>query len=144
MRDKIEALFSLPFMKLIFQAQCIHHENFNFNEMELCTLLSIKTGACPEDCAYCPQSGHYKTGLQKEKLFDLEEVKKQAVAAKENGAVRFSMGAAWRSPPEKDFPAILNMVKAVKEIGLDTCMTLGMLSQQQAKELKNAGLDFYN
>lgn len=143
-RFEVEKIFSLPFIELIFKAQHIHKQHFNANEMELCTLLSIKTGSCPEDCAYCPQSAHYKTGLQKEKLFDLEEVKKHAEIAKKNGATRFCMGAAWRSPPKKDFPIVLEMIKVVKEIGLETCVTLGMLTEIQSAQLKESGLDFYN
>lgn len=143
-KEQVKALFELPFIELVFKAHTIHREHFKNHEMELCTLLSIKTGTCPEDCAYCPQSGHYKTGLEKEKLFDVEEVTKQALIAKENGAVRFCMGAAWRNPPEKDFPKVLDMIKAVKAAGLETCVTLGMLNDAQAKALKEAGLDFYN
>jgi biotin synthase len=143
-QSEVEKIFSLPFIELIFKAQDIHKQHFNANEMELCTLLSIKTGSCPEDCSYCPQSAHYKTGLQKEKLFDLEEVKKHAEIAKKNGATRFCMGAAWRSPPKKDFSIVLEMIKAVKEIGLETCVTLGMLTEIQSAQLKESGLDFYN
>ncbi|OGT38375.1 MAG: biotin synthase BioB [Gammaproteobacteria bacterium RIFCSPHIGHO2_12_FULL_37_14] len=143
-QSEAEEIFSLPFIDLLFKAHNVHHQYFNVNEMELCTLLSIKTGSCPEDCAYCPQSAHYKTGLQKEKLFDLEEVKKHAEIAKQNGATRFCMGAAWRSPPKKDFPIVLEMIKAVKEIGLETCVTLGMLTEIQSAQLKESGLDFYN
>src|SRR3990167_9670343 len=143
-QSEVEQIFSLPFIALIFKAQDIHRQHFDASEMELCTLLSIKTGSCPEDCAYCPQSAHYNTGLQKEKLFDLEEVKKHAQIAKKNGATRFCMGAAWRSPPKKDFPIVLEMIKAVKEIGLETCVTLGILTVIQSSTLKESGLDFYN
>jgi biotin synthase len=143
-RQSVEALYDLSFLELLYRAQTVHREHFKQNEIELCTLLSIKTGTCPEDCAYCPQSGHFKTGLQKEKLFDVEEVRKQAVQAKEAGASRFCMGAAWRNPPEKEFPKVLEMVKTVKSEGLEACVTLGMLTDQQALQLKEAGLDFYN
>lgn len=142
--NKIGALYEQPFSELVFAAHCIHKENFNAQEMELCTLLSIKTGSCPEDCAYCPQSAHYQTGVRKEKLLELDTVLSAAKRAKENGATRFCMGAAWRNPPTKQFPAVLDMVRAVKEMGLETCLTLGMLSVEQAQELKTAGLDFYN
>lgn len=142
--ESVEKLYNLPFLELLYQAQTVHRENFKQDEIELCTLLSIKTGSCPEDCAYCPQSGHFKTGLQKEKLFDVEEVRKQATVAKEAGASRFCMGAAWRNPPEKEFPKVLEMIKTVKAEGLEACVTLGMLTDQQAVQLKEAGLDFYN
>lgn len=142
--QSVEKLYELPFLDLLFQAQTVHRQHFKQNEIELCTLLSIKTGACPEDCAYCPQSGHFKTGLKKEKLYDLEEVEKQALLAKNSGATRFCMGAAWRNPPEKEFPKVLEMIKTVKGHGLEACVTLGMLTDQQAQQLKEAGLDFYN
>lgn len=142
--NEVQQLYEHSFLELIFKAQTIHREYFNPAEIELCTLLSIKTGACPEDCAYCPQSGHFKTGLQKEKLFDLEEVKQRAQEAKEKGATRFCMGAAWRNPPEKEFPNVLEMIKTVKSLGMETCVTLGMLTEKQAAQLKEAGLDFYN
>jgi biotin synthase len=112
--------------------------------MELCSLLSIKTGSCPDDCAYCPQSGHYYTGIEKEKLLSTEDIVRQATLAKKNGARRFCMGAAWRSPPEKDFPKILDIIQAVKQIEMETCVTLGMLDEKQAQALKSVGLDFYN
>jgi biotin synthetase len=142
--NKVSALYERPFSELLFAAHLVHKENFNAQEVELCTLLSIKTGSCPEDCAYCPQSAHYQTGVRKEKLLELDAVLNAAKRAKENGATRFCMGAAWRNPPAKQFPAVLAMVRAVKEIGLETCLTLGMLSADQAQELKSAGLDFYN
>lgn len=142
--DKVAKLFDLPFMSLLYQAQTVHREHFNVDALELCTLLSIKTGACPEDCAYCSQSGHYQTGLKREKLFDVEEVINHANIAKANGAKRFCMGAAWRSPPEKAMSKVVDMIKAVKALGLETCVTLGMLTKDQVTQLKEAGLDFYN
>jgi biotin synthase len=143
-QETISSLYDLPLLELVFKAQTVHRQHFDPQEIELCSLSNIKTGACPEDCAYCTQSGHYKTGLQKEKLYDVQKVIDQAKLAKEGGAIRLCMGAAWRSPPAKDFPRVLAMIKAVKEMGLETCVTLGMLTDQQAKELKEAGLDFYN
>jgi biotin synthase len=143
-KQDITALFDMPFVELVFQAQSTHRNHFKNNEMELCTLLSVKTGACPEDCAYCPQSGHYNTGLKKEKLMDVEDVLAKAKLAKENGAQRFCMGAAWKNPPEKEFPNVIEMVKRVRELGLETCLTLGMLNADQAKQLSDAGLDYYN
>lgn len=142
--DDINALFDLPFLDLLFKAQTVHRQHFDQNEIERCTLLSIKTGACPEDCAYCPQSGHYETGTATEKLLDMNQVIQKARLAKEQGATRFCMGAAWRSPPKKGMPAVLAMVKAVKELGLESCVTLGTLDKAQAEALKEAGLDFYN
>ncbi|HEX4044882.1 MAG TPA: biotin synthase BioB [Gammaproteobacteria bacterium] len=140
----VEKLFNLPFLNLLLKAQRVHRKYFRTGEIELGSLLNIKTGACPEDCAYCTQSGHYQTGLQQEKLFDLEKIVQQAKIAKEHGAMRFCMGAAWRSPPAKDFPKVIEIIKAVNALGLETCMTLGMLTEQQASELKEANLDFYN
>ncbi len=141
---EVEQLFTLPFNDLLFVAQSIHRRHFDANTVQTSTLLSIKTGACPEDCAYCPQSGHYDTGLSKEQLLALEEVIRNAEAAKASGATRFCMGAAWRSPREKDLRVVLEMVKAVKGLGLETCVTLGMLTAHQAEQLKDAGLDYYN
>lgn len=141
---KAAMLYQTPFLELLFKAQQIHQQHFNANEIELCTLLSIKTGACPEDCAYCPQSGHYQTTVHKEKLLPLEQVLQHAAIAKANGAVRFCMGAAWRNPTAKDFKQVIEMIKAVKNLGLETCVTLGMLTKEQAQQLKEAGLDFYN
>ena len=141
---EIEALFALPFNELLFQAQLIHRENFNPNEVQVSTLLSIKTGACPEDCKYCPQSAHYTTDVDRERLMAVEKVLKEAEAAKQQGASRFCMGAAWRNPKDRDMPYVIEMIKGVKELGLETCMTLGMLSPQQAQALKEAGLDYYN
>lgn len=143
-KSELNALYRLPMNDLLFQAQAIHRQNFNPNEVQISSLMSIKTGACPEDCAYCPQSGHHNTGLSKEQLVALEEVICSAKQAKASGATRFCMGAAWRSPRDKDFPAVLQMIKSVKQLGLETCATLGMLSSQQAHQLKAAGLDYYN
>lgn len=141
---EIQALFELPFNELIFQAQTVHRTHHNPTEVQVSTLLSIKTGACPEDCKYCSQSGHYNTELEKEKLLEVEKVLEEAKNAKEKGATRFCMGAAWRSPREKDMPYVVEMVKQVKAMGMETCMTLGMLSKGQAADLQDAGLDYYN
>jgi biotin synthase len=143
-RAEIRALFDLPFNDLLFKAQTVHRQHFDANAVQVSTLLSIKTGACPEDCKYCSQSGHYDTGLDKEKLLEIQKVIEEAKAAKEKGASRFCMGAAWRSPRDKDMPYVLEMVKQVKGLGLETCMTLGMLAPEQAKALGEAGLDYYN
>lgn len=143
-RAEITALFALPFSDLMFQAQSVHRAYFNPNEVQVSTLCSIKTGACPEDCAYCPQSARYDTGLEKEKLMAVEKVIEEARAAKASGATRFCMGAAWRSPKGKDMPYVTHMVKGVKSLGMETCMTLGMLDEQQAQDLADAGLDYYN
>lgn len=141
---EVQALFELPFNDLLFQAQTVHRQYFNPNEVQVSTLLSIKTGACPEDCKYCPQSNRYDTGLENEKLMEVEKVLEEARSAKSTGATRFCMGAAWRSPKAKDMPYVTAMVKGVKEMGLETCMTLGMLTSEQAVELEEAGLDYYN
>lgn len=141
---EVQALFELPFNDLLFQAQTAHRQNFDPNTVQVSTLLSIKTGACPEDCKYCPQSNRYDTGLEKEKLMEVEKVLAEAKAAKASGTTRFCMGAAWRSPKKKDMPYVTAMVKGVKELGLETCMTLGMLNDEQADELADAGLDYYN
>ena len=133
--EEVRALFALPFNDLIFQAQTVHRSHFDANTVQVSTLLSIKTGACPEDCKYCPQSGHYNTGLDKEKLLEVEKVVGEARLAREKGATRFCMGAAWRSPTEKDLPYVLEMVRQVKGLGLETCMTLGMLDEDQAAQL---------
>ena len=143
-RDEINALFQLPFNDLLFYAQTVHRLHFNPNEVQVSTLCSIKTGACPEDCAYCPQSARYDTGLEKEKLMAVEKVIEEAKLAKANGATRFCMGAAWRSPKDRDMCYVTDMVKNVKSLGLETCMTLGMLSSSQAQSLADAGLDYYN
>jgi biotin synthase len=141
---EVEALFALPFADLMFRAQSTHRENHQPNAVQMSTLLSIKTGACPEDCAYCPQSVRYETGLEREKLVPLEEVRSRAQAAKEAGATRFCMGAAWRSPKKKDVDAVAAMIREVRALGMETCATLGMLTPEQAHELKDAGLDYYN
>ncbi|MCK0746594.1 biotin synthase BioB [Chromohalobacter nigrandesensis] len=142
--EEIQALFDQPFNDLLFQAQRIHRQHFDANAIQVATLLSIKTGACPEDCKYCPQSGHYNTGLGKETLMDVDEVVAQARAAKEAGASRFCMGAAWRSPRQRDLQVVEAMVREVKALGLETCVTLGMLGGDQAQRLADAGLDYYN
>lgn len=143
-RDEVLALFALPFNDLIFRAQSVHREHFDANEVQVSTLLSIKTGACPEDCAYCPQSARYDTGLKVERLMPLAAVIEKAKEAKASGASRFCMGAAWRSPRDKDIAPVAAMVREVKALGLETCATLGMLSRDQAAALKDAGLDYYN
>ncbi|VUD51623.1 Biotin synthase [Thalassocella blandensis] len=143
-RSEVQALFALPFNDLMFQAQTAHRQYFNPNQVQVSTLCSIKTGACPEDCAYCPQSARYDTGLEREKLMAVEKVIEEAKLAKASGATRFCMGAAWRSPKAKDMQYVVNMVKGVKSLGLETCMTLGMLNENQAQELAGAGLDYYN
>lgn len=143
-RQQIEALFALPMNDLLFQAQSIHRHVFDPNEVQVSRLLSIKTGACPEDCKYCPQSARYDTGLEKERLMELELVLTEAKSAKAAGASRFCMGAAWRNPKERDMPYLTEIVKEVKALGMETCMTLGMLSSDQAQQLANAGLDYYN
>jgi biotin synthase len=142
--EAAKAIFELPFADLIYRAQTVHRENFSPNEMQISTLLSIKTGRCPEDCAYCPQSGHYNTGLQKEPLMNKEQVIEAAKRAKDAGSTRFCMGAAWRSPRNKELEAVCETIREVKELGLETCATLGMLTEEQAHCLKSAGLDFYN
>jgi biotin synthase len=140
----VEALFALPFMDLLHQAQQVHRENFDPNEVQLSTLLSIKTGGCSEDCGYCPQSAHFETGVEASKLMPLAEVVEAAQAARAQGATRFCMGAAWRSPKERDMEKVTEMVREVRALGLETCMTLGMLEAGQAQALKSAGLDYYN
>jgi len=143
-KAEVANLYETPILSLLLQAQTTHRQYFRPNEIEFCSLLSIKTGTCPEDCAYCPQSGHYKTGVMKEKLLDLETVLQQAKIAKENGATRFCMGAAWRNPTDKNLDKVIPLIQAVKDLGLITCITIGMLSEKQAQQLKAAGLDFYN
>jgi biotin synthase len=142
--NEVKALFDLPFNDLLFQAQMVHRQYHNPNEVQVSQLLSIKTGACPEDCKYCPQSNRYDTGLEAEKLMEVQKVLEEAKAAKDGGATRFCMGAAWRSPKKRDMPYVVAMVKGVKELGLESCMTLGMLTADQANELADAGLDYYN
>ncbi|ONM43044.1 biotin synthase BioB [Halopseudomonas pachastrellae] len=141
---EVLALFKLPFNDLLFQAQSVHRQYFEPNRVQVSTLLSIKTGACPEDCKYCPQSGHYNTGLDKEKLMEVEKVLQAAADAKAIGSTRFCMGAAWKHPSAKDMPYVLKMVEGVKALGLETCMTLGKLTQEQTEALAQAGLDYYN
>lgn len=141
---EIEALFALPFNDLLFRAQQVHRQHFDPNAIQRSTLLSIKTGGCSEDCGYCSQSARYDTGLEKEALLPLNEVLENARAAKAKGASRFCMGAAWRGPKEKDLAPVLDMVREVKALGLETCVTLGMLKDGQAEQLKDAGLDYYN
>lgn len=142
--SELQDLYEMPFVELIYQAQTIHRQYFDPNAIQLSTLLNIKTGACPENCAYCPQSGHYDTGVIKDNLMSLDAVIASAKAAKANGASRFCMGAAWRNPPAKDLSKVAEMIKAVKALGLETCVTLGMLDEEQAKFLKENELDFYN
>ena len=143
-RPEIQALFELPFPDLIFHAQRIHRLHFDPREVQISTLLSIKTGGCPEDCAYCPQSARYDTGVDAEKLMSLDSVLTEARAARSAGASRFCMGAAWRSPKDRELDQVCAMVEGVKALGLETCATLGMLEPTQAQALKDAGLDYYN
>lgn len=142
--EEVEALFALPFNDLMFEAQTVHRANFDPNRVQVSRLISIKTGACPEDCSYCPQSAHYATGLEKEKLMAVEEVVASARKAKEEGASRFCMGAAWRGPKGEDFEVAVAMIEGVKALGLETCATFGLLDKWQAQRLKDAGLDYYN
>jgi biotin synthase len=143
-RAEVEALFALPFNDLLWQAQQVHRAHFDANAIQRSTLLSIKTGGCSEDCCYCSQSARYKTEVERESLLPLTEVVAAAQAAKDNGATRFCMGAAWRGPKKKDLAPVIDMIRAVKELGMETCVTLGMLQEGQADELKAAGLDYYN
>ena len=143
-RDEVAALFDLPFADLMYRAQTVHRAGFDANEVQLSTLLSIKTGGCPEDCGYCSQSVHAETGLKAEKLMDVDSVLAEARAAKDAGSGRFCMGAAWRSPKDRDMPKIVEMVKGVRAMGMETCMTLGMLTPEQSRQLAEAGLDYYN
>jgi biotin synthase len=143
-RDEIRALFDLPFPELMFEAQRIHRLHFDPSEVQISTLLSIKTGGCPEDCAYCPQSAKYDTGVKAEKLMRLDAVLAEAQAAKASGASRFCMGAAWREPKDRDVETVCAMIEGVKALGLETCATLGMLTPPQAQRLKRSGLDYYN
>ena len=143
-RAEVRALFELPFPELIFRAQRMHRLHFDPTEVQISTLISIKTGGCPEDCAYCPQSVHYDTGVKAEKLMRVDTVLAEARAAKRAGASRFCMGAAWREPKDRDLEQVCAMVEVVKAIGLETCATLGMLTHHQARRLKAAGLDYYN
>jgi biotin synthase len=143
-RAEVRALFALPFNELIYRAQSLHRTYFDPREVQISTLLSIKTGGCPEDCAYCPQSARYDTGVKAEKLMALNAVLDAAKTAKAAGASRFCMGAAWREPKDRDLDSVCAMVEGVKSLGLETCATLGMLTHDQARRLKRAGLDFYN
>ncbi|HHJ34292.1 MAG TPA: biotin synthase BioB [Gammaproteobacteria bacterium] len=143
-KQEISALFDLPFNDLLFRAQSIHRANFDPNQVQISTLLSIKTGACPEDCGYCSQSAKNDAEIERERLLPLEEVIEKATVAKENGASRFCMGAAWRNPTDKNLDKVIDMVVAVKGLGLETCVTLGMLTDEQTRRLKKAGLDYYN
>ncbi|HHY0469372.1 biotin synthase BioB [Vibrio parahaemolyticus] len=141
---EVRDLMEKPFMDLLFEAQLVHRQYQQSNHVQVSTLLSIKTGACPEDCKYCPQSARYTTDIEKERLMEVERVLDAAQKAKNAGSTRFCMGAAWKNPKERDMPHLTDMIKGVKDMGLETCMTLGMLTPEQAKQLANAGLDYYN
>ena len=143
-REEVLALFGLPFSELLFRAATVHRERFDASQIQVSTLLSIKTGGCPEDCGYCPQSARHDTGLKAEKLMDTEAVLARAREARAAGATRFCMGAAWRSPKDRDVEKVADMVRGVRALGLETCATLGMLNADQAETLKDAGLDYYN
>lgn len=143
-REDISALFDLPFDELVYRAATVHRQHHAVGEVQLCTLLSIKTGGCPEDCGYCSQSTSAESGVKATKLMDVREVLQSAAQAKDNGSQRFCMGAAWRNPKDRDMPAIVEIVKGVSAMGMETCMTLGMLSPKQAEQLAEAGLDYYN
>ncbi len=143
-RDQIAELFNMPFTELLFQAASVHREYHKPDEIQLCTLLSIKTGGCPEDCGYCSQSVEADSGVKATKLMDVRQVLQSAAQAKDNGSQRFCMGAAWRNPKDRDMPAIVEIVKGVRDMGMETCMTLGMLTPKQADMLAEAGLDYYN
>lgn len=140
----VEEIINRPFIQLLFDAQKVHQDNPRKNAVQLSALFNIKTGGCPEDCAYCSQSAHYKTDLKREKLMDTDKILQEAKNAKSKGATRFCMGAAWKYPPKKEFSQVLDAVRAVKKLGLETCVTLGRLSKEQAMMLKEAGLDYYN
>ncbi len=142
--DAIEALFQLPFPELLFRAQTVHREHFDPTKVEFATLLSVKTGGCPEDCGYCPQSAKYDTDVKASKLMELEEVLFAAKRAKDAGATRFCMGAAWRAPKDRDIEKVAELVRGVKDLGMETCATLGMLEDGHAEQLRDAGLDYYN
>ncbi len=142
--EEIREIYEQPLNDLLFKAQQIHRQFFNHNEVQLSTLMNIKTGGCPEDCSYCPQSAHYKTDVKADALIELEQVLDQAQKAKAEGATRFCMGAAWRSPKEKDFVKVLEMVTAVKSLGMESCLTMGMLTEDQTQRLSKVGLDYYN
>lgn len=142
--EEIRAIMDQPFNDLMFQAQSVHRQHFNPNEVQTSTLVNIKSGGCAEDCSYCSQSARNHTDIEKEQMMEVQEVIEQALVAKERGATRLCMGAAWRNPTKKDFPRVLEMVRVVKDLGLETCLTLGMLNDDQVKQLKDAGLDYYN
>lgn len=142
--EQVVELLELPLNDLLFRAQTVHRANFDPNKIQLSTLLNIKSGGCPEDCAYCPQSTRYDTGVESEALLDVEAVKAAAQTAKDNGATRFCMGAAWRSPKDRDLDKVIDLIEVVKDLGMESCVTLGMLKSAQAKKLKQAGLDYYN
>ncbi len=143
-KAEIAALFDLPFNDLLYRAHSLHREHFDPNQVQVSTLLSIKTGACPEDCAYCSQSARNKAEIERERLLPLDEVLEKARLAKDNGAHRFCMGAAWRNPTDKNLDKVIDMIRGVKELGLEACVTLGMLTEAQTERLKQAGLDYYN
>lgn len=143
-RAEVEALFERPFNDLLFEAQSVHRAHFDANRVQISQLLSVKTGACPEDCAYCPQSIHHNTDLERERLLPVEEVVEAAKNAREEGATRFCMGAAWRNPTDRNLERVIEMVQAVRDLGMETCVTLGMLRAEQAQRLAEAGLDYYN
>ncbi|MEY2169129.1 MULTISPECIES: biotin synthase BioB [unclassified Rhodanobacter] len=143
-RDEVAALFALPFNELLHRAHCVHREHHDANAVQVSTLLSIKTGGCPEDCAYCPQAARYDTGVAAQKLMEVDAVLARAKVAKAAGASRFCMGAAWRGPKDRDIPKVAEIVRAVKDLGLETCATLGLLGDGHAQQLKDAGLDYYN
>src|SRR5690606_24857293 len=143
-QEEVEALFDLPFTELLFRAAEVHRRHFDPAEVQVSTLLSVKTGGCPEDCAYCPQAQRYHTGVQATRLMSTEAVVEKARQAKAAGASRFCMGAAWRSPKDRDIPKVAEMIRQVKALGLETCATLGMLTAGQARALREAGLDYYN
>lgn len=142
--ESVLAIYELPLPELVFRAQAVHRDNFSTSNMQIGTLLNVKDGGCPEDCAYCPQAARYHTGVAAKPLMNVEAVRARAEAAKNAGATRFCMGAAWRELRDKDLPAVVDLIKEVKDLGLESCVTLGMLSDTQAKALKDAGLDFYN
>lgn len=143
-QEEAMSIFSLPLLSLLYEAHTLHRKQFEHNIVQISTLLSIKTGGCPENCKYCPQSAHYKTGLEKEALLELETALEHAKRAKEAGSTRFCVGAAWRGPRDGDLKSVCKMIEEVKKLGLETCATLGLLNDEQANQLKNAGLDFYN
>jgi biotin synthase len=143
-KQQVSDIYNKSFMDLVFTAQTIHRENFDPNSLQLSTLCNVQSYGCPENCGYCAQSAHFKTNLKKEKILDTAEVIERAAQAKANGATRFCIAAAWRSPPAKDLPKVLDMIKGIKKLGLESCATLGMLSEENASQLKAAGLDYYN